>query len=265
MSVEGGSFDKHLASIEKQARVARLVSLIITVIPVVIALIALFITINQIKQARTELAQAQTELLTTKEQVEGTKQELAQKTKEVNAIAAILKLSPDELLQLYTYGWQNQKIRTANENPALVEQSLKANEELKRLVNPADNERRKAITVAYFPKDVDAGKVDAALVGFGFKLVKFTPLLKDVPTNAIYYGNKVSLDDVKVIAYTLMRAGVQLKGIYNKEDTTFPIPEGTSRVTLIAVVSNNNANFLTRPPLTVDDIRNAKAFGAKDY
>jgi vacuolar-type H+-ATPase subunit I/STV1 len=258
MPARNESFDDYLESIEKQARAARLFSLAITFIPVLIALVALVITINQIRKARSELAQ-------TKAQLDNATQELTKKREEVTQIANILSLSPDELLQIYNYGWQTEKIKTANANPALVEQSLKANEALQQLLKTADAERRKSTTVGYFPKNVDAGKVDAALKGFGFNLVRLTPIIKDTPTNAVFFGTKVNQDDVKIIAYTLIRAGVQLKGIAPfKVDTSIPLPEGVARDSYIAVVSNNNPIFLQRQYLTVEDIRNRQEFKATD-
>jgi hypothetical protein len=268
MSSRHENFADDLERIEKRAQGTRLLSLAITIIPVLIALIALFITIYQIKRARNELNQVQTELNETRAQHENLSQELIKKREDVKNIAAILNLSPDELIQLYNYGWKGEKIKTADVNPALVKESFKAQEELNRLVQTTDSGRRKEITIAYFPKtiDVDAAKFEDALKGFGFNLVRSPSRVKDAPTNVVFFGDKVNPDDVKIVAYTLMRAGVQLKGIFRfKKDTTIPLPEGTTRDSLIAVAANNVPGFLNRPPLTIESIRDTKEFTTISY
>ena len=263
------SFDDYLASAEKHARAVRLYSLVIIAIPLVVALIALFITISQIKKAQSELDQARTELASAQTELNNVKEELIKKREEIKDIAAAQNLSPDELLQavkLYNYGWPKEKIEKARTDKPRVERSLKANNELQSLAKPTETDRRKSITVAYFPKNVDAGKVDAALKGFGFNLIRLDPRIKETPTNAIYFGDKVNLDDVKIIAYTLIRAGVEIKGIFRiNEKTDLPWPKGVAKDSLIEVVANANPNFLKRPPMTIEQIRSAKDFSSADY
>jgi vacuolar-type H+-ATPase subunit I/STV1 len=269
MPAQRESFDNYLASTQKHARSARLFGLAITVIPVLVALIALFITISQIKNAQSELVQARNDLANAHTELNNVKEELIRKREEIKNIAAAQNLSPDELLQavkLYNYGWPKEKIEKASTDKPRVERSLKANNELQNLAKPSESDRRKSITVAYFPKNVDAGKVDAALKDFGFNLIRLNPRIKDTPTNAIYFGNKVNLDDVKIIAYTLIRAGVEIKGIFRiDKDTDLPWPPGVAKDSLIEVVANANSDFLKRPPMTIEQIRSAKDFTTKDY
>ena len=162
----------------------------------------------------------------------------------------------EERLQtlLTQFGWKNP---TAASDRATVQESLYANKALQVAVTnvPAqEHERRKRITLEYFPKNVDAGKVKAALSELGFTVTEPKAVVPDVPTNAIWFGSPVSLEDVKLVALTLIRAGVQIRRIS-------PIPydlPGKKDAALIQVGADTK--FVNDPPLTVDAIQAATAF-----
>jgi hypothetical protein len=73
-------------------------------------------------------------------------------------------------------------------------------------------EKRGKTTIEYFLKDVDQRKVLGAIQDLGFK-VKPIPPIGNMPTNAIWFGSKVDVEDVKLVAYTLVHAGVNIKDI----------------------------------------------------
>ncbi|MGV0024025.1 TIR domain-containing protein [Phormidesmis priestleyi] len=74
-------------------------------------------------------------------------------------------------------------------------------------------QRPQPITVEYYPKNVDPDALEATLTKLGFNLEIKQPEVTDIPINILFYGKNVSDDDVKLVAYTLIRAGVQIKAI----------------------------------------------------
>jgi hypothetical protein len=61
------------------------------------------------------------------------------------------------------------------------------------------------VTVEYFPKNVDGDKVEAALTELGFSVRKAATIVTAIPTNAIWFGTPVNIEDVKLVALTLIR------------------------------------------------------------
>jgi TolA-binding protein len=74
-------------------------------------------------------------------------------------------------------------------------------------------QRLRPITVEYYPKDVDPEALQATLTKLGFNLEIKKSEVTNIPINILFYGKNVSEDDVKLVAYTLIRAGVQIRAI----------------------------------------------------
>lgn len=72
-----------------------------------------------------------------------------------------------------------------------------------------------AYTIEYFPKDVDHNPevVKNNLESMGFVVCLKEPRVRDIPTNAIWFGPGVPMAEVKLVALTLIRAGVNLRTI----------------------------------------------------
>jgi len=156
-----------------------------------------------------------------------------------------------DLTKLLTnFGWLRDKISITN--VADVEQSIFAEEERKLIVSIGSVEKRRAITVQYFPKDVDREIVEGALREVGFRLISGRTQVADVPTNSIWFGVSVGIEDVKLVAYTLIRAGVKIKAI-----RPFRNPTG-ARASLIQVGAD--ALLIDAPALTVAEIRSTSNF-----
>jgi tetratricopeptide (TPR) repeat protein len=111
-----------------------------------------------------------------------------------------------------------------------------------------DIAKRRAITIQYFPKDVDRKTVEQAIKELGFELTIITPKpkLEALPTNAIWFGSEVGAENVKLIAYTLIRAGVNIKAIR-------PFRNQGSRNKIVQVGSDGSLVYRTAS-LTVKDI-----------
>jgi DNA polymerase III delta prime subunit len=132
------------------------------------------------------------------------------RNKEVNeAKDALLAINP----MLEKYGVLKEKLTLENINSNLVTQSLEANSEIQKILSAGGGERRGAVNVLYSLKEADGDKVEAALREFGFDVHGIEPL-NEQRTNAIFFGSRVNKEDVKLVAYVLIRAGVEIQGIF---------------------------------------------------
>jgi hypothetical protein len=64
-----------------------------------------------------------------------------------------------------------------------------------------------------FARNIDEHVVSDALTGLGFQLRQRGALVPDTPTNAIWYADQVPADATKLVALTLIGAGVSIKAI----------------------------------------------------
>jgi hypothetical protein len=163
---------------------------------------------------------------------------------------------------LITFGWSAQGIadltsQTSADKPgidklAMAQQSLNAEDELRKTVLPK-SDRQGAVTIEYFPKDVDREKVETALKDLGFRLATGTPQFTKVPTNSLWFGSQVPPDDVKRVAYVLIRAGVQLKAIRR-------FRASVPREDALLIQVGGDPQVVDSPPITVEQIRSAADF-----
>lgn len=73
------------------------------------------------------------------------------------------------------------------------------------------------VRVLYYPKSTDGATVATVLGKLGFPFEKATAI-NAIPTNTIWFGNRVDVNDVKKIADALLRAGVNLRAIRRFHD-----------------------------------------------
>lgn len=137
-----------------------------------------------------------------------------------------------------------------------IQQSDEADKQIsKKLISKLPNKatlKPEVTTVKYYPKNVDSSVIQDSLSKLGLKLETGQSPDPNIPTNSIRFGSQVTLEDVKLVAYTLIRAGVELKAI-----RPFVKPDDPKSL-LIQVGADKTLN--TRPPLTVEDIRKAPKF-----
>ena len=77
------------------------------------------------------------------------------------------------------------------------------------------------VTVLYFSKSADNGRVEAALESLGFPYEQRAPLNQE-PTNAVFFGRGVQHDDVTQLATALVRSGVRLQSVRGFADSSGP-------------------------------------------
>jgi hypothetical protein len=68
------------------------------------------------------------------------------------------------------------------------------------------------VRVVYYPKDADQGVVDKVLNKLELPYDKGVGS-NNLPTNIIWFGDQVSIEDVRTVADALLKAGVQLRAI----------------------------------------------------
>jgi hypothetical protein len=154
---------------------------------------------------------------------------------------------------LMQFGWQSDRAATAGAKEDSVDQSLKANQAIQQATARTPAASRGGVVVQYFPKNVDGNRVDAALTELGFRLERRSALVPGMSTNSIWYGTPVALEDVKLVALTLIRAGVQIRAIR-------PFSDSSTRRDASLIQVGADVEVADRPPLTVDAIRDAKVF-----
>lgn len=127
-------------------------------------------------------------------------------------------------------------IKPQNLNISQTEKIFKADQRRKELIAESTNSNnRDKILIQYFPKDVDGEKVYMALEELNFMVSEGNANLPKSATNALYYGTNVDEESIKLVVLTLIRAGVDIKGI-------FKFTNGTNREHIIQIVHSKNVS-----------------------
>jgi hypothetical protein len=200
-------------------------------------------------RAEAEEARAEAEEAKTEAEVARTKAEEARTEAEV--ARRVAEERTDALLK--QFGWDSARLSRGSLDQYSVQQSLTANQDLQQAARLAPRESRKAVTVQYFPKDVDGNKVESALLELGFTFDKKRAPVSSIPTNSIWYGTPVSIEDVKLVALTLIRAGVQITAIR-------PFADNSPRKTAALIQVGADVAVANKAPLSVEGIRDASRF-----
>ncbi|MGB7947259.1 MAG: hypothetical protein WCH75_06225, partial [Candidatus Binatia bacterium] len=79
-------------------------------------------------------------------------------------------------------------------------------------------------------------------------------IVQQIPTNAIWFGSPVDIEDVKLVALTLIRAGVQIRAIRPIQDYL------VNKKDLPLIQVGADSSVVNDPPLTVEQIRAASRF-----
>jgi hypothetical protein len=106
--------------------------------------------------------------------------------------------------------------------------------------------KNNGVTVEYYPQNIDPATVQRALTKLGFTLKVEEPAQPDLPINTIFYSSDVNPELVKLVAYCLIRAGIEIKSIQPFADT--------DRTATIQVGTQSDAD---KEPLTVKQIRSS--------
>lgn len=155
---------------------------------------------------------------------------------------------PDLVVMLRDFGFTAERAQGATVQS--VSTSLAADRAYRELVASRRNTPRPAVRVEYFPKDVDGARVIKALEDAGLEVVRKSSSRPE-PSNAIWAGDQVPIDDVKVVALALMRAGVDVVSIRRFREGSGP------KAQLIQI--GVDAALAGRPTLTPQSVMNVTA------
>ncbi len=175
---------------------------------------------------------------------------------EVLVIQREAQLTPQRVVDLIRWGVPPEKLL---ELPLARIEEVEAAGSALRSVEKVILESGARTRVQYFRKDVDENRVSRALKEFGleanaaeYQVVEGRSALKDIPTNALWAGENVTLEQARNIALILVRAGVELKFIGR-----FDQPSG-AKANLVQIGSWTE--LLEKPALRVDQIVSLKEF-----
>ncbi|MEZ5506235.1 MAG: hypothetical protein R3F47_04310 [Gammaproteobacteria bacterium] len=166
---------------------------------------------------------------------------------ELALLIAQLKPPADEdaalLKELHGYGWQSES--------TLIRQMRDAHAARERIL--AEFKPSQPMLIKGIPQSVNEQLVDLALRQVGFTVLPYRDDEQpEADANIIYYGRDMQLPEIKLAALTLMRAGIDLKGIK-------PFPKPTSG-NLRAIKIEWNRYFESRKGMTANDVESAQNF-----
>lgn len=149
-------------------------------------------------------------------------------------------------------GYKPEKV---TENTSIPKTSLQAVDAANQILSRSSSTRRSAVTIVVYTKnlekEVNTNVVLPSLRELGFRIDTRTSGLQTVETNAIWFGSNVSIDDVKLVVYQLIGAGLPIKAIR-------PFRNPQAKANRIEI--GGDAGIVNQPELTVEQIRNTTEF-----
>lgn len=225
---------KLLLSVERKEKAAKKRVILFSIFPLLLALALLFYIASEVKERTAALSKIN--------------KQVAQKSKQIKALNDSLFLLGKTALNGFGYS----KAQLSGISAKQIKTSLDANAHIMQFLQ--GHKISPGIDIRYFPKGADQDKIIVALKEQGFNpiIIPARETMKTVPTNAIWYGNQANLDDVKLVAMYLIRAGIALKSI-----KPFDQPNGPKRN---AIEIGAGKKYVNDPPYTVEKILESHHF-----
>jgi hypothetical protein len=190
--------------VERKEQEAKKRIIIFSIVPLVLALALLYFISSKVKERSSRLQEINHELSLKESKIKALNDSIQQLGK----------------IALNGFGYAASKLSGISDDE--LKNSLNANWYIDHFVK--NKELSKGLFIRYYPKGADQEKIILALKQLGFTPVSITPreVMLRIPTNAIWYGSHATLDDVKLVALSLIRAGVELKSIKPFNDPDGP-------------------------------------------
>jgi hypothetical protein len=157
--------------------------------------------------------------------------------------------------RLKAFGIRQEDLGTISRDK--LKEIARADDLREELVNKADPTSRTSVRVLYKPNGVDVERISRILrneLAYDLEIQQSTERKKEI-TNAIWFGRDVPIDDVKIIAYTLIRAGVPLKSIRPFRSDLPSIGELAHTIHI-----GTDFDLENRKPLTTSQVHGAESF-----
>jgi len=153
-----------------------------------------------------------------------------------------------------TYGLSVDSILSLSTSQVL-EKSISANNAIKTILKTYTPSSE--VSVRYYTKTIDEKRVVIELQALGYKYEEkpASEYMSKRGTNALWFGSGVSLNDTKIVALSLIRAGVPIKGIRPYRNNATNPGYKKNIIEVGASVDLDN-----KPLLTVQNVISATAF-----
>ena len=143
----------------------------------------------------------------------------------------------------------NWLINPSSVSTVSLKQAVLANESME--IYAADIPTNTTTQIKYYVKEIDNQTVLASLTAKGLTVAQGKATLDKDKTNAIWFGEQVSLQEVKYVAMALIRAGVQI--------TTIKPFSGSGRKPRLIEIGSDRA-FISGSAITVKQVNAAAKF-----
>lgn len=164
-----------------------------------------------------------------------------------------LKTDNERLVPLAAGGLGYKDPSTAS--AAQISISLSASDLINQIVTLTSSDRSK-ITIFFFTKDIEQDVnrniLFPRLRELGFSITEEDSELTKTHTNAIWFGSGVDINEAKLVALTLIAAGIHLKSIMFYHDPDHPKKFG--------IDVGANPSFSKQPDLTPAQVFDSKTF-----
>lgn len=231
-----------LKKVEEHKRRSKIRIALVTIIPTVLAIALLSAISMKIKSANDDLRSLNDQLSSLDDSI-----------KNKQAIISSLQMKQQALQQsaLNSFGWSVDSLKKADSTQ--INQSLRANAEIQKMVGQK-HFTQNGISIRYYQKSIDQQKVILALEEIGFKplVLPATTSMSNTPTNSIWFGKNVPIEEVKLVAYYLIRGGIEIKSIRPFRD--FDGPKMNS------IEIGGDKGIVSAPALSFDQILSANDF-----
>jgi hypothetical protein len=238
-----------LSTIENQEVKAKRRLYIYSVLPILAALVLLYFFYSRINSSRVQLNE-----LTSKINI--LNDSLAEREKS----NVYLKHHIDSLNNIYKnlnysasadFGWSPEDV--INPDSSKLSNSKTAHKEIMRLIDLKKVSVN--ITIRYYTKSEDRGKVDRTLMKCGYRtiIVDKDFYRSHTSTNAIYFSKEIDINNIKLIAYALIRAGLNVKVI-----KSYPKTIASQKPNSIEI--SHDARYSSVKTISLDEIKNATSF-----
>lgn len=153
-----------------------------------------------------------------------------------------------------TYGLSIDSI-TSLSSSQILEISISANDAIKDIIKKYTPNQN--VIVRYYKKTIDEKRIVIELeaLGYGFQEKSPSGYMSMKETNAIWFGANVPIEDTKIVALSLLRAGIPIKGIRPFRNSASN-PEYKKNIIEIGA----SVDLENRDVLTVESVKNAKEF-----
>jgi hypothetical protein len=178
-------------------------------------------------------------------------------TEERNFNDLHIKKQQLEVELMKTYGLSIDRIINLPAKEIIIKNSVAANDVIKKLTNnytPNDQ-----VIIRYYYKTIDDEKIILSLKSLGYSFEKKNPTenMTSQKTNCIWCGRYVSVKDCKIIALSLIRAGIEIKAIRTFKNS---LTDPTYKSKFIEIGGDASLDDKKTPPLTVAQIEKTTNF-----